>query len=104
MKELQIAGTYAAVADATDKADLAVGRQRSHDKLIEMAGDRRRGPVEWRQIPARHGIDLLTELEAKSYRTEGDVAGYEDLKAYLRQHPRGALIIATAPVDDEGAA
>lgn len=54
----------------------------------------------WRQVSARHGIELLAELEAASYRTEGDAAAYADLKAYLRRFPDGVLIIASAPVDD----
>lgn len=100
MSEDQTVGTYAAVFDASDRDAIAEGRQKSHDMLIQVVGDHRRGPVSWRQVPAAYGIALLTELELASYRTEGDVAGYLEMKGYLRAHPRGALIIATAPVDD----
>lgn len=98
--DFQTVGTYAAVHDARDSEALAQGRQMSHDQLIAMTGDQRRGPVQWRQVPARQGIELLDELEAASYRTDGDRGGYDDLKRYLRQFPDGALIIATALVDD----
>lgn len=97
-EEILTAAQFAAVRDGTDKEAIAEARRKTHDLLIEMLGERRRGGVQWRQVPAGHALNLLDDLERAAVRNEGQAAegGYDDLRRHLKRSMiKGVLIIAT---------
>lgn len=75
----------AGTADA-DPANIDEAKQATHDALIDDLGDRRLGPVFWRILPARQGIDHLRSLNWPD----------TEIFRYLAKNPGGRLIIAGA--------
>lgn len=78
-------------------ADLDEARQATHDILIELQGDRRRGPVTWRIFGQR--LDAL-EVLARMRRLAGNSPALDDHYAALAEligTHGGILVIAIAP-------
>lgn len=75
-----------------DRDDLASVKQQTHDNVIAQLGDARTGPVSWRIIPAPRAVRFLND----NRRHLGPV---DDLVRFLRRHPGGQLVIASAPYD-----
>lgn len=88
----------AAVADADDEAAIQEARRQSHDALIEGLGDKRRSGVQWLQWNGLDAIEML-DKHLDDGRQE-----WQNLRRYLVDHPRGALVIAMAQAEEPTAA
>lgn len=70
-------------------------KRQTHDGLIAMLGDRRRGGVSWRIIDNVAGaLDLITKMREGA--DESHLEQYDQLESLLTQHG-GVLVVATAP-------
>lgn len=83
VSELVYAVQFAATEDRSP-------RQRSHNKLIADLGARRRSGVRWVTYGALAATRMLRE---RGYHHD---AAWDQLLAFLRDHPSGYLVVATA--------
>lgn len=76
-----------------DEDDLDYVRQKTHDWLLDDLAGRRHGPVYWCHFDAATGLRVLDDyLDPEREWTE--------TRAWLRDHPGGVLVVATADVYD----
>ena len=86
-------GESSLVAWASEEAVPEV-RQQSHDELIYLLGDRRRGGVSWRVfrgLPAHQFLDSL--IAATTDPTL--LASYDQVRGFLREYG-GVVVVASA--------
>lgn len=81
------------VAWCAAKSDLAEARRQTHDTLIAMLGDRRRGGVRWQQ---HTGADAVRALGIMREGATGELADhYRRVAGHLREYG-GWLVVAMA--------
>lgn len=81
------------MTSSEDENDLDYVRQKTHDSLLDDLAGRRHGPVYWRHFDAETGLRMLDDhLDPEQEWTE--------TRAWLRAHPDGVLVVATADVYD----
>lgn len=94
-KDQTLYARYGAVSDVENAADLEECKKLTHDGVVADLGDRRCSGVTWRIYDPDPGLEIL-ELQSPT----GEARHVAELKSFLRDHPNGALVIATAEVDD----
>jgi hypothetical protein len=76
------------------EADLPETRKQTHDRLIEMMGDRRTGGVTWRWWTGEQAVEALERL--KEGASGGLADYYRRISAHLREWD-GFVVMASAP-------
>lgn len=96
---------YAAVAHRDDTEAIAIANKHTHDGVIAMAGAARTSPVRWHHVPAGRGVDVVAEHRATAAAgpSAGADSGFDDIVAFLRDHPDGLLVIAEVDIDEQRA-
>ena len=93
---------FAATRDATPEL-VAEAKQRTHDICIELAGEYRRSGVTWRVLGAERGIEFLNyAIDTEAFDpTSRDFEILLQLRNWLREFPKGRLIMASCEIDGE---
>lgn len=92
---------FAAVADANDAVNMQHAQKITHDQVILDTGTARLTGVRWHIIDATKAAPVLDGMAAEPDPSGRGVQSehYEQLRQYLADNPRGALVIATVEYD-----
>lgn len=80
------------------EADIVNARKATHDALIAAVGDRRNGPVAWREATGADALALLNEI-AVDPPSEEHGNYYRQLRGKLREFG-GYIVVALAPATE----
>jgi hypothetical protein len=82
----------AAVSDRNDEEQLAYCRTITHDRVLAIAGSRRRTGVAWHYFDPGEDAQQIAAILDKT--VELDVGSAVGLRDFLEQNPGGCLVVA----------